>query len=67
MTDLHYLSATEVLAAFRSRELSPVEVLDAVSARADATEPTVNCLLERDHEDLRAAAATAAERYAGKG
>ena len=67
MTDLHYLSATEVLAAFRSRELSPVEVLDAVSARADATEPTVNCLLERDHDDLRAAAATAAERYAGKG
>jgi len=67
VTDLHYLSATEVLAAFRSRELSPVEVLDAVSARADATEPTVNCLLERDHEDLRAAAAAAAERYAGKG
>ncbi len=56
MTDLHYLSATEVLDAFRARELSPVEVLDAVSARADATEPTVNCLLERDHEDLTAAA-----------
>ena len=67
MTDLHYLSATEVLAAFRSRELSPVEVLEAVSARADATEPTVNCLLERDHDDLRAAAAAAAERYAGRG
>ena len=67
MTDLHYLSATEVLAAFRSRELSPVEVLDAVSARADATEPTVNSLLERDHDDLRTAAAAAAERYAGKG
>ncbi len=30
MTDLHYLSATEVLRAFRARELSPVEVLDAV-------------------------------------
>jgi len=67
VTDLHYLSATEVLAAFRSRELSPVEVLDAVSARADATEPTVNCLLERDHDDLRAAAVAAGERYAGRG
>ena len=67
MTELHYLSATEVLSAFRSRELSPVEVFDAVSARADATEATVNSLLERDHEDSRAAARAAAERYAGKG
>ena len=58
MTDLHYLSATEVLRAYRARELSPVEVFDAVSARADATEPIVNCLLERDHEDFRAAAKT---------
>ena len=53
MTELHYLSATEVLRAFRARELSPVEVFDAVSARADAVEPTVNSLLERDHEDFR--------------
>jgi Asp-tRNA(Asn)/Glu-tRNA(Gln) amidotransferase A subunit family amidase len=67
VTDLHYLSATEVLDAFRARTLSPVEALEAVSARADATEPTVNCLLERDHDDLRAAARAATERYAGKG
>ena len=64
MTDLHYLSATEVLRAFRSRELSPLEVLDAVSARADAVEPTVNCLLERDHDGVREAAVAATERYA---
>ncbi|HSN11072.1 MAG TPA: amidase [Propionibacteriaceae bacterium] len=64
MTDLHYLSATEVLRAFRDRELSPVEVYDAVSARADAVEPVVNCLLERDHEDFRAQAVAATERYA---
>ena len=67
MTDLHYLSATEVLDAFRSRELSPVEALEAVSARADETEPVVNCLLERDHEDLQVAAKAAEARYAGKG
>jgi aspartyl-tRNA(Asn)/glutamyl-tRNA(Gln) amidotransferase subunit A len=67
LTDLHYLGATEVLRAYRSRELSPVEVLDAVIARADAVEPTVNALLERDHEDYRAAAVAAAERYAGTG
>jgi Asp-tRNA(Asn)/Glu-tRNA(Gln) amidotransferase A subunit family amidase len=67
VTDLHYQSATEVLHAFRTRELSPVEALEAVTARAEATEGTVNCLLERDLEDLHAAARTAADRYAGKG
>ncbi len=67
MSDLHYLCATEVLRAFRARELSPVEVLDAVVARADAVEPVVNALLERDHEDFRAAAAAAEKRYAGGG
>jgi aspartyl-tRNA(Asn)/glutamyl-tRNA(Gln) amidotransferase subunit A len=67
VTDLHYLSATEVLERFRARELSPVDVLEAVSARADATEPTVNCLLERDQEDLVTSARAAADRYAGKG
>ena len=35
MTDLHYLSATEAIAAFRARELSPVELLEAVIARAE--------------------------------
>lgn len=67
MNELHYLSATDVLRAFRTRELSPVEVLEAVETRAEVTEPTVNCLLERDHEDARAAARAAAERYAGSG
>ena len=67
MSDLHYLSATEVLRAFREHELSPVEALDAVRARADAVEPTVNALLERDHEDLTAAAKEAERRYAGAG
>lgn len=67
MTELHYLSATDVLRAFRSRELSPIEVFDAVVARSDAVEPTVNALLERDVDDGRAAAAAAAERYAGTG
>ncbi len=67
MTELHYLSATEVLRAFRSRELSPVDVFDAVVARSDAVEPTVNALLERDVAQGRAAAAAAAERYAGHG
>jgi Asp-tRNA(Asn)/Glu-tRNA(Gln) amidotransferase A subunit family amidase len=40
--DLHYLSAAEALARFRSRELSPVELLEAVIARAEQIEPDVN-------------------------
>jgi len=64
LSDLHYLSAVEVMRAFRSRELSPLEALDAVSARADAVEPTINALLERDHEGVREAARAATERYA---
>ncbi len=64
MSELHYLSATEVLRGFRAKEISPLEAYDAVAARADAVEPTVNCLLERDHEDFRAQAAAATERYA---
>jgi Asp-tRNA(Asn)/Glu-tRNA(Gln) amidotransferase A subunit family amidase len=67
VSELHYLSATEVLRAFRARELSPVEVLEAVRARAKAVEPTVNALLERDHEDFLAAATVAEARYAGRG
>ena len=64
LTDLHYLSATEVLRAFRGRELSPSRPSTPSSARADAVEPTVNCLLERDHEGVREAAEAATERYA---
>jgi Asp-tRNA(Asn)/Glu-tRNA(Gln) amidotransferase A subunit family amidase len=64
LTDLHHLSATEVLRAFRTRELSPLEALEAVNARADAVEPTVNCLLERNHEGVHEAAVAATERYA---
>ena len=64
MTDLHYLSATQVLRAYNSGELSPVEVFDAVSARADEVEPVINSLIERDPEVSRAQAVAAQERYA---
>lgn len=37
--DLCYLSATEALARFRDRSLSPVELMSALIARAEAVEP----------------------------
>lgn len=44
MTDLAYISATEAARLFRTRSLSPVELMQAVIARAEATEPTINAL-----------------------
>jgi amidase len=64
MTDLHYLSATEAIAAFRARELSPVALLEAVIARAEEVEPTVNALCHTFYEDAREQARAAERRYA---
>ena len=40
-TDLCYISATKALELFRSKELSPVELLQACITRAEAVEPSV--------------------------
>ncbi len=64
---LHYLSATGALAAFRARELSPVELLEAVIARADGVEPTVNALCHTYYDQARDQARAAEARYAGRG
>ena len=64
---LHYLSATDALAAFRAKELSPVELLDAVIARAEAVEPTVNALCHTFYDEAREQARAAEARYAGRG
>ena len=65
--DLAYLSATEQLALFRSREISPVEVLQAQIARADALADTVNSLTWRFNERALEEARAAEARYLGKG
>jgi amidase len=67
MTDLHYLSATEAIAHFRARELSPVELLEAVIARAQEVEPVVNALCHTFYDDAREQARAAEARYAGRG
>jgi Asp-tRNA(Asn)/Glu-tRNA(Gln) amidotransferase A subunit family amidase len=67
MSELHYLSASEALARFRARELSPVELLDALIARAEAVEPTVNALCHTFYDVARAQAREAERRYAGRG
>ncbi len=64
MSDLHYMSATEALAKFASRDLSPVELLTAVIARAEAVEPAINAFAETRFDEALAAAKAAEARYA---
>jgi aspartyl-tRNA(Asn)/glutamyl-tRNA(Gln) amidotransferase subunit A len=67
MSDLHYLSATDALAMFRSKELSPVELVQAVILRAEAVEPTINAFAEARFDEALEAARSAEARYAGPG
>ena len=67
MSDLHYLPATEALRLFRSRELSPVELVSAVIERAEAVEPVINAFAETFFDEAMAAARAAEARYAGNG
>jgi aspartyl-tRNA(Asn)/glutamyl-tRNA(Gln) amidotransferase subunit A len=57
------LSATETLAAFQSRELSPVEHVRAHLDRIERVNPTVNAIGDVYAEEALAAAAGAARAY----
>lgn len=63
-SELYAISATEALERFRDRSLSPVELLDAVIARAEEVEPTVNALVHHRYDEARAEARAAEQRYA---
>ncbi len=54
--DLCFTPATDLAAAIRNRELSPVELTDAVLARIDALNPKLNAFLTIDADGARAAA-----------
>jgi len=63
MTDLADLSAAELLAAYRARSLSPVEVTEAVIARIAAWEPKLDALYAYDPEGARAQAKASEARW----
>jgi aspartyl-tRNA(Asn)/glutamyl-tRNA(Gln) amidotransferase subunit A len=67
MSDLCYLPATEALRRFRERSLSPVELMEAVIARAAAVEPTVNALCITYFDEALVAARAAEKSYMGRG
>jgi len=65
MHDLLRLTLTELTDTLRARKASPVELMDAVLARIDATNPDLNAVVAlRDPEALRRDARAAQERIA---
>ena len=58
------LTAADALAAMRVKDLSPVELLESVIARAEVVEPIVNAFAERRYDEASAAARASADRYA---
>lgn len=62
--DLLYLTATEALARFADKSLSPVELLDAQIARAEATSDTVNAFTYTHFDEARDLAKASEARWA---
>lgn len=63
-SELCYLGAAEALRAFADRSLSPVELLDALYARADEQQPRLNAWTGRRTEQAYAAARASEARWA---
>ena len=56
VTDLGFTPATELVAAIRQRQLSPLEIVDAILARIEGLNPQLNAYLAVDTEGARRAA-----------
>ena len=63
MSDLHALSAGELIRRYRRRELSPVEVARDALARIDRFNPVINAFVLTDREAALAAAAASEARW----
>jgi amidase len=62
-----YASAVEIAAAIRSKEVSPLEVLDACLLRVDDRNPALNAVIWRNDDEARAKAIALGERIASGG
>jgi Asp-tRNA(Asn)/Glu-tRNA(Gln) amidotransferase A subunit family amidase len=67
VAELHTLSAAEALRLMRARELSPVELMEAVIRRAEHVEPAINAFPHTYYEEALASARLAEARYSGAG
>lgn len=65
MSDLHWMSAAELAAAYAKRKLSPVEVVKALFKRIDKLEPRVHAFIKLDREAVLANAREAEREIRG--
>jgi Amidase len=65
--DLCYMTATEAIAAFKTRALSPVELLKAIIARCEQLEPKVNALTYTYFDRALEQAKAAESQYTRRG
>jgi aspartyl-tRNA(Asn)/glutamyl-tRNA(Gln) amidotransferase subunit A len=63
MTTIHDMTAGELLAAYKSKKLSPVDAVDAVIARIEAWEPKLKALYAPDFGSARKAARESEKRW----
>jgi Asp-tRNA(Asn)/Glu-tRNA(Gln) amidotransferase A subunit family amidase len=62
--ELCYMTATEAIAAFKTKKLSPVEVMNAVIARTEAINPKVNAITYTYYDRALDQARQAEAKYA---
>ena len=63
MTALHDMTAADLLAAYKSKKLSPVEAVDGIIKRIEAWEPKLKALYAPDFEGARKAARESEKRW----
>ena len=63
MTTIHDMTAVDLLAAYKSKKLSPVEATDAVMQRIEAWEPKIKALYAPDFEGARKAVKESEKRW----
>jgi amidase len=61
--DLCYIAATDAIAAFRKKKLSPVELVDATIARIERVNPKINAFTYTFFDRAREQARQAEQRY----
>lgn len=63
MTDIHWMTATELVGAYRSKDLSPVEVAEYLLGRIEALDAHINAMCLIDAESTLAQAGASEERW----
>ena len=63
VTSLHDLSATDLIAGYRAKQFSPLEVLDEVVAHVAQWEPHIKALYLYDPDGARAVAKASTDRW----